>query len=96
MQIIRYEDGKVGFWGRRMIEKPVWTERLKKFILLVQKFLCDGSILDFKITDKRGRRYIPSIFANKPNSQPEIYIFDVIFWKEKSVSELLLKKKKNA
>lgn len=94
MQIIRYEDGRIEFWGRRLEKKPNWTPKLKKFAEIVKKFLPDGSLLDSEITDERGRRYIPSIFAGRKDSKPKIYVFDVIFFKGKDVSSLPLKKRR--
>lgn len=88
MQIIRYENGKVEFWGRRLERNPNWTEKLKKFIKIVESFLPPSSILDSEITDERGRRYIPSIFADKKDSKPKIYVFDVIFFGGKEIYKL--------
>ncbi len=88
MQIIRYEDGKVEFWGRRLERNPNWTEKLKRFIKIVETFLPPSSILDSEITDERGRRYIPSIFANKRDSKPKIYVFDIIFFEGKEIYKL--------
>ena len=88
MQIIRYEDGKVEFWGRRLERNPNWTEKLKRFIKIVESFLPPSSILDSEITDERGRRYIPSIFADKKDSKPKIYVFDIIFYEGKEIYKL--------
>jgi len=88
MQIIRYENGEVEFWGRRLERNPNWTEKLKKFIKIVESFLPPSSILDSEITDERGRRYIPSIFADKKDSKPKIYVFDVIFFGGKEIYKL--------
>ncbi|MEO0240252.1 MAG: RNA ligase family protein [candidate division WOR-3 bacterium] len=94
MQIIRYEDGRVEFWGRRLEKNPNWTNKLKRFVPLVEKFLPPESILDSEITDERGRRYIPSIFTDKKDSKPVIYVFDVIFLEGKEIHKLPLKERR--
>lgn len=94
MQIIRYENGKVEFWGRRLERNPNWTFKLIKFTKIVENFLPPGSLLDSEITDERGRRYIPSVFANRKDSKPRIYVFDVIFYKGEKIANLPLKKRR--
>lgn len=94
MQIIRYENGKVEFWGRRLEKNPNWTDKLKNLSLIVKRFLPPGSLLDSELTEKNGRRYIPGIMANRKDLEPQIFVFDVIYFSGKNVSDLSFKERR--
>lgn len=94
MQIIRYDDGHVECWGRRLERTPNWSPKLKKVVPLAEKKLPRGVLLDCELYSTRGRRFIPSLFAKKPKAKPIIYVFDVIFFDNKKVAALRLDERK--
>ncbi len=93
MQIIRYFDGRIEFWGRRLEKNPNWTQKLSYLVKIAEKFLPQGTILDSELYDKRGRRFIPSLFTKK-GGNPVVYVFDVIIYKGKYVGKIPLIERK--
>ncbi|MCX8015107.1 MAG: hypothetical protein N2748_03730 [candidate division WOR-3 bacterium] len=93
MQIIKYPDGRIEYWGRRLDKKPDWTEKLK-FIDKVIKNLPNGTLLDCELFSSGGRRFIPSLFANAKKAKPIIYVFDIIYYNNTFVGNLPLKQRK--
>ncbi|MEO0076430.1 MAG: hypothetical protein ABIK19_02015 [candidate division WOR-3 bacterium] len=93
LQIIKYQDGKIEYWGRRLDKKPNWTEKLK-FLDKGVAGLPNGTLLDCELFSSKGRRYIPSLFANTKKAKPIIYVFDVVFYNDVFVGNLSLKQRK--
>ncbi len=94
MQIIHHDDGRLEFWGRRLEQKPNWTEKLTSLIPAAKKIMPGGTLLDAELCSDRGRRFMPSLFARKPKAKPIVYIFDVIYFKGKFVGDQPLTKRK--
>ena len=93
LQIIKYENGKIEYWGRRLEKNPNWTENLKfldKFLENVPK----GTLLDCELYSTKGRRGIPSVLKKTGKAKPLIFVFDVIFYKGRFVGEKTLKERK--
>jgi ATP-dependent DNA ligase len=93
LQIIKYENGKIEYWGRRLEKNPNWTENLKfldKFLENVPK----GTLLDCELYSTKGRRGIPSVLMKTGKAKPLIFVFDVIFYKGRFVGEKTLKERK--
>ena len=84
LQVIKYQDGRVEFWGRRLERSPNWTAKLSYLIPAFRK-LPNGSLVDAELYSTGGRRFIPSLFAHKRKVDPIIYVFDVIFWRVNSL-----------
>lgn len=93
MQIIKYSDARTECWGRRLDKKPNWSEILR-FIQTALRYLPNGTLLDCELFSSGGRRFIPSLFANKPKAKPIIYVFDITHYKNKFVGNLKLKERK--
>lgn len=93
MQIIKYLDGKVEFWGRRLEKRPNWSDKLS-YLKKAMRNIPQGTLLDCELFSDRGRKLIPSLFAKKPKVKPVIYVFDVIYYKNKFVGNLPLKARK--
>ncbi|MBC7189153.1 hypothetical protein H5U35_02905 [Candidatus Aerophobetes bacterium] len=94
LQIIRYSNGKVELWGRRLEKNPNWTEKLKSLAEKAEKILPSGTLLDAELYSTGGRQFIPSLFGKSPRVLPCVYIFDVVFYREKFVGELPLEERK--
>jgi ATP-dependent DNA ligase len=93
LQIIKYENGKIEYWGRRLEKNPNWTENLK----FLDKFLENvpqGTLLDCELYSTKGRRGIPSVLKKTGKAKPLIFVFDVVFFKGKFVGEKTLKERK--
>jgi ATP-dependent DNA ligase len=93
LQIIKYENGKIEYWGRRLEKNPNWTENLKfldKFLENVPK----GTLLDCELYSTKGRRGIPSVLKKTGKAKPLIFVFDVVFFRGKFVGEKTLKERK--
>jgi ATP-dependent DNA ligase len=95
LQIIRYPDGRVEFWGRRMERKPNWTDKLPDLAATAKKTIPAGVILDAELYSSAGRRMVPSLFARKPRAESIVYIFDVIYHEGEFVGETPLVKRKD-
>ncbi len=95
MQILRFCDGRVECWGRRLERKPNWSEKLSKLVTLTEKVVPRGTLLDCELHSTGGRRFIPSLFAKKPKVKPIVYVFDVIFFENEDVSALSLNRRKD-
>jgi ATP-dependent DNA ligase len=93
MQIIKYADGKVECWGRRLDRKPEWSSKLR-FIEKATRNLPNGILLDCELYSTGGRRFIPSLFSNTGKAKPIIYVFDVIFYENTLVGDLELRVRK--
>ena len=94
LQILKFANGKVEFWGRRLERNPNWTGKLKTIAMKAKKLLPAGILLDAEISTSEGRRFIPSVFAAKASVRPIIYIFDIIFYQNEFVGELPLGERK--
>lgn len=94
MQIIRYDDGHVECWGRRLERKPNWSKKLKRIVNAAERKLPKGIVLDCELFSTRSRRFIPSLFAKKPKAKPIIYVFDVVFFDNEVVAPLHLHERK--
>jgi ATP-dependent DNA ligase len=93
LQIIKYENGKIEYWGRRLEKNPNWTENLKfldKFLENIPK----GTLLDCELYSTKGRRGIPSVLKKTGKAKPFIFVFDVVFFRGKFVGEKTLKERK--
>lgn len=93
LQIIKYPDGKIECWGRRLEKKPNWTNNLLVIIKAAQDFP-SGTIVDAELYSTRGRRFIPSVIAGNRKAKPLVYLFDIIYYRGKFVGNLPLKKRK--
>jgi len=94
LQIIRYPDGKLELWGRRLEKNPNWTDKLQNIARLAEKIFPPATLLDAELYSTRGRRFIPSLFAKTSKALPLIFIFDIIFYKGKFTGNLPLEKRK--
>jgi ATP-dependent DNA ligase len=93
LQIIKYLNEKIEYWGRRLEKKPNWTKNLNyldKYLKNVPK----GTLLDCELYSTKGRRGIPSVIRETGKAKPLIFIFDVVFFKGKFVGEKTLKERK--
>jgi hypothetical protein len=93
LQIIKYENGKIEYWGRRLEKNPNWTENLK----FLDKFLENapkGTLLDCKLYSTERRRGVPSVLKKTGKAKPLIFVFDVVFFNGKFIGEKTLKKRK--
>jgi ATP-dependent DNA ligase len=93
LQIIKYPNGKIEFWGRRLEKQPNWTEKLAYLTKYLEK-LAKGTLLDSELYTNEGRNRIPSLFTKNFTCQPIIYVFDIIFYQNKFVGDLPLKERK--
>jgi len=94
MQVIRFRDGHIEFWGRRLENAPNWTVRLRSLIPVTEHCLPKGTLIDCELQSSKGRRFIPSLFARHPKAQPVIYVFDIIVFENKNISGLGLGQRK--
>lgn len=93
LQIIKYQSGKIEYWGRRLEKKPNWTKYLKyldKFLEGIPK----GTLLDAELYSTKGRRGVPSVIRRTGKAKPLIFIFDVIFYKGRFIGGKLLKERR--
>jgi ATP-dependent DNA ligase len=93
LQIIKYLNGKIEYWGRRLEKNPNWTKNLKhldKYLNNVPK----GTLLDCELYSTKGRRGIPSVIRKTGKARPIIFVFDVVFFNGKFVGEKTLKERK--
>lgn len=94
MQLIRFGDGRVEVWGRRLEKEPNWTHKLPSLVEVGQKVLSPGTLLDCEIYTRKGRRFIPSLFAKEKRLKPLVWVFDIIFYKGNFVGDLPLIQRK--
>jgi len=94
MQILRYNNGEVECWGRRLERRPNWSQKLPQLVTLAKRAIPKGTLIDCELYSSRGRRFIPSLFARKPKARPIIYVFDIIYFEDKDVSQLSLRDRK--
>ncbi len=95
MQIVRYNNGRVECWGRRLERKPNWSAKLQYLIHELRDYVPKGTILDCELYSSGGRRFIPSLFAKKPKVKPIVFIFDAIYIEGINLSSKTLGKRKN-
>jgi ATP-dependent DNA ligase len=93
LQIIKYENGKIEYWGRRLEKNPNWTENLNFLDKLLEN-LPKGTLLDCELYSTKGRRGIPSVLKKTGKAKPLIFVFDVVFFKGKFIGEKTLKERK--
>lgn len=93
LQVIKYENGKIEYWGRRLEKKPNWTESLKYLNECLEK-IPKGTVLDCELYSTKGRRGIPSLMRKTKKAKPLIFVFDVIFYKGEFVGDKKLKERK--
>jgi bifunctional non-homologous end joining protein LigD len=93
LQIIKYPDGKIECWGRRLEKKPNWTNNLSVIIKAAHDFP-PGTIVDAELYSTRGRRFIPSVIAGNRKAKPLVYLFDIIYYRGKFIGNLPLKERK--
>jgi ATP-dependent DNA ligase len=94
MQIVHYPHDIVECWGRRLERTPNWSQKLQTIVRLAKKSIPAGTIIDCELFSSGGRRFIPSLFAQKPKVKPIIYVFDVVYFKGKNMSKLPLEDRK--
>jgi len=95
MQIIKYENNKIEFYGRRLEANPNWTKKLNYLINIANQFLPNYTLLDAELYSSGGRRFIPSLFAQQPKAEPIIFVFDIIFLEKEFLGNLpLLERRK--
>lgn len=94
MQVIKYEDGRVEIWGRRLERHPDWTARLPYIAEMARAFLPPGTLLDGELSHPSGRRYIPSLFTPKGAKSAQVFLFDIVFLKGDFLGDLHLRKRK--
>lgn len=95
MQIVRYKNGKIECWGRRLERKPNWTVKLAYILEELDGTLPEGTLLDCELHSDSGRRFIPSLFARKPKVKPVVYVFDIVYFKGEDISMKTLRKRKS-
>lgn len=93
LQIIKYPNGKIEYWGRRLEKKPNWTRYLN-YLDKYLKELPPGTILDCELYSTKGRRGIPSVIRKTGKAKPKIFVFDIIFYKSKFLGKKPLKERK--
>lgn len=80
LQILRYPDGHLEAWGRRLEKKPNWSARLLPLFKKGSENIPHGTLLDAELCAEGGRRFIPSVLAGKKEVRPLIFIFDVLYY----------------
>jgi len=78
LQIIKYEDGRIEYWGRRLEKHPNWTKNLS-YLNPSLKDIPNGTLLDCELYSTKGRRGIPSVLTKTKKAEPLIFVFDIIF-----------------
>ena len=78
LQIIKYEDGRIEYWGRRLEKHPNWTKNLS-YLNSSLKDIPNGTLLDCELYSTKGRRGIPSVLTKTKKAEPLIFVFDIIF-----------------
>lgn len=95
MQIIKYKNGKLECWGRRLERKPNWSVKLQYLLEELRDSIPPGTLLDCELCSSGGRRFIPSLFAKKPKAEPIVYIFDAVYLGGTNISTRMLRRRKN-
>ncbi len=95
MQLIRFGDGGVEVWGRRLEKEPNWSLRLPSLVEVGGEVLPRGTLLDCELYTKKGRRFIPSLFAREKKFRPLVWVFDIIFYQDNFVGDLPLSQRKD-
>jgi len=94
IQIIRFPEGHVELWGRRLERKPNWTSKLIFLVKAAQKVVPPGTLLDGELSTAKGRRFVPSLFAVRGKVEPRVYLFDIVFHEGRFVGYLPLKERR--
>jgi ATP-dependent DNA ligase len=94
LQLIKYRNGRVECWGRRLEKNPNWTDKLPMIIEHAEKHLPAGILLDCELTTEKGRRFIPSVFAKKSKVEPVLYVFDLVFFNNQFIGDAPLAQRK--
>lgn len=94
MQVIKYEEGKLEMWGRRLERHPDWTPRLPYIAEIAEKILPPGTLLDTELSHPSGRRFIPSLFTSKKAQEAEVLVFDIVFLRGDFLGDLPLRDRK--
>lgn len=94
MQVLRYPDGHVEVWGRRLERRPEWSAKLPKVVRAVEAMLPPGTLLDAELSTRRGRRFIPSVFAAKSRVKPLVLVFDILYYRGRFVAQRPLSERK--
>lgn len=94
MQVIKYDDGKVEIWGRRLERRPNWTPRLSYISEMAGKMLPPGTLLDTELSHPLGRRFIPSLFVPKGTKEAQVLVFDIVFLNGDFLGDLPLRERK--
>lgn len=94
LQLIRYPDGRVEAWGRRLERHPDWTERLGPICSSAERWIPPGVILDCELSTHLGRRHIPGVLAKHPKIRPLIYIFDIVFYENRFIGDRRLRERR--
>ena len=95
MQLIRYGNGKIECWGRRLERKPNWSEKLQYLLEGLKDIIPKGTIFDCELSSGRGRRFIPSLFAKKRKAEPIVFVFDAVYYAGTDISKKKLRIRKN-
>ncbi len=93
LQIIKYNNGKIECWGRRLEKKPNWTNKLLSVIKAANN-IPHGTIIDAELYSTRGRQFIPSVIAGNRKAKPLVYLFDIMYFQGKFIGNLPLKNRK--
>lgn len=94
MQIVRYKNGKLECWGRRLERNPNWTAKLQYMFDRIRDLIPKNTLLDCELCSDQGRRFIPSLFARIPKAKPIVYVFDIIYYRGMNISKRTLKQRK--
>ena len=93
LQIIKYEDGRIEYWGRRLEKHPNWTKNLS-YLNSSLKDIPNGTLLDCELYSTKGRRGIPSVLTRTKKAEPLIFVFDIIFLNNEFLGNKPLRERK--
>ena len=93
LQIIKYENGRIEYWGRRLEKHPNWTKNLS-YLNSSLKEIPNGTLLDCELYSTKGRRGIPSVLARTKQAEPLIFVFDIIFLDNRFLGNKPLRERK--
>ncbi|MCU4138201.1 MAG: ATP-dependent DNA ligase [Thermodesulfobacteria bacterium] len=93
LQIIKYEDGRIEYWGRRLEKHPNWTKNLS-YLNPSLKDIPNGTLLDCELYSTKGRRGIPSVLTRTKKAEPLIFVFDIIFLNNEFLGNKPLRERK--
>ncbi len=93
LQIIKYENGRIEYWGRRLEKHPNWTKNLS-YLNPSLKDIPNGTLLDCELYSTKGRRGIPSVLTRTKKAEPLIFVFDIIFLNNEFLGNKPLRERK--